>query len=68
MSHPLLRCAGLVVVLVGTPAVRLLSCFSITGALVLSGAIEVIRARALLPEPPRIPTRDWRWVEPRLAR
>lgn len=65
MSHPVLRAAGLLVVLCAVPAVRLVSCFSIGLAILLSGAVEAVRAWALLPEPPRIPTRDWRWVAPR---
>lgn len=65
MSHPLLRIVGLALVLAGTPAVRLLSCFSIGGALALTGALELVRAWAVLPEPPRIPTRDLRWVTAR---
>lgn len=68
MSHPFLRVVGLSIVLVATPVVRFVSCFSIPSAVALSGAVEVVRAWALLPEPPRIPTRDWRWVEPRLPR
>jgi hypothetical protein len=65
VSHPFLRIVGLVVVLIATPVVRFMSCFSISLAMVLSGVVEVIRAWAMLPEPPEIPTRDLRWVTPR---
>jgi hypothetical protein len=68
VSHPVVRIVGLLLVLAGTPLVRLLSCFSIGAALVLSGALELIRAWALLPDPPEIPTRDLRWTVPRYPR
>lgn len=64
MPHSLLRVVGLALVLAGTPVVRLVSCFSISAAVVLAIALEPLRAWALLPEPPRIPNTDLRWAAP----
>lgn len=68
VSHPFLRIIGLSIVICATPVVRLLSCFSISLALVLSGVVEVIRGWAIIPDPPEIPTRDLRTTTPRLGR
>lgn len=67
MSHPLLRAIGLVVVICATPVVRFVSCFSVSFALLLSGAVELVRGWAMPPDPPQIPTRDLRLVVQRCA-
>jgi hypothetical protein len=68
VNHPIARCVALLVVICATPVVRLVACFSISAALVLSGVVEVIRGWAMPPDSPEIPTRDLRWTAPRLPR
>jgi hypothetical protein len=68
VSHPIARIIGLSIVICAAPVVRLVACFSILAALVLSGAVEVILNWAMPPDPPEIPTRDLRWTAPRLPR